>query len=81
MEILRVVGTLVCTHRHSGLEKYPLRVLASTKGKLQVAIDTIGCREGNWVFVVSGSAARYACGDPNVLTDLTVGGIIENWDE
>jgi microcompartment protein CcmK/EutM len=33
------------------------------------------------VFVVSGSAARYACEDPAVLTDLTIGGIIDFWDE
>ncbi len=80
MEILQVVGTLVCTQRHSGLQQHSLRVLRSTSGKTQVAVDLCGCREGNWVFVVSGSAGRYACGDPTVLTDLTVGGIIDYWD-
>jgi len=80
VEILQVVDTLVCTQRHAGLQQYSLRVLRSTAGKVQVAIDFCGCREGNWVFVISGSAARYACDDPTVLTDLTVGGIIDYWD-
>ncbi len=81
MEILQVTGSLVCTLRHPGLHQVSLRVLRSSSGKLQVAVDTCGCREGNWVFVVSGSAARYAYGDPTLMTDLTVGGIIDFWDE
>lgn len=81
MDIMRVVGPLVCTQRHPGLMHNSLRVLRDRKGKIQVAVDTSGCRPGNWVFVISGSAARYACNDPGVLTDLTVGGIIDFWDE
>ena len=81
MDILQVVGPLVCTRRHPGLYQTGLRVLRDRKGKLHVAADICGCRPGNWVFVVSGSAARYACGDPKVLTDLTIGGIIDFWDE
>jgi len=80
VEILQVVGSLVCTQRHSGLQHLSLRVLRDTKGKTQVAVDPCGCQDGNWVFVVSGSAGRYACDDPSVLTDLTVGGIIDHWD-
>ncbi|EQD74326.1 carboxysome peptide B, partial [mine drainage metagenome] len=30
--------------------------------------------------LVSGSAARYATGDYKILTDLTIGGIIDGWD-
>ncbi len=80
MEIMQVVGPLVCTRRHPGLYQHSLRVLRDARGRMQVAMDTSGCRPGNWVFVVSGSAARYACGDARVLTDLTVGGIIDFWD-
>jgi ethanolamine utilization protein EutN len=39
----------------------------------------VGARSGNHVFTVSGSAARYAAGEFGVLTDLTIGGIIDNW--
>jgi len=81
VEILQVVGPLVSTHRHPGLYQTSLRLLRDRKGKLHVAVDTSGCRSGNWVFVVSGSAARHALENKAVLTDLTIGGIIDFWDE
>ena len=82
MEILQVEAPLVCTHRVAGLQHVSLRVLRDTKtGKRQVAVDPVGCREGNWVFTSMGSAARYAAGDFEVLTDLTICGIIDFWEE
>lgn len=80
MDIFQVVDTLVCTLRTPGLDHCSLRVLRDGKGKLQVATDPVGARAGNWVFTVSGSAGRYAMGDPSILTDLTIGGIIDSWD-
>jgi ethanolamine utilization protein EutN len=32
------------------------------------------------VFTASGSAARFACGNPETQTDLTIAGIIDFWD-
>jgi ethanolamine utilization protein EutN len=82
MEILQVEAPLVCTHRIAGLQHVSLRVLRDVKtGKRQVAVDPVGCREGNWVFTAMGSAARYAAGDFEVLTDLTICGIIDGWEE
>jgi carboxysome peptide B len=80
MEILQVESALVCTRRVEGLKAVSLRVLKSPSGARQVAVDPVGAREGNWVFTVLGSAARYAAGDFEVLTDLTIGGIIDNWE-
>lgn len=80
MEILQVESPLVCTRRIEGLKQLSLRVLRDVNGKQHVAVDTVGAREGNWVFTVSGSAARYAAGDFGVLTDLTIGGIIDFWE-
>ena len=79
MEILRVEAPLVCTRRVAGLQHISLRVLRDVNGKRQVAVDPVGTRTGNWVFTINGSAARYAAGDFNVLTDLTIGGIIDQW--
>lgn len=76
MEILQVEGSLVCTRRIDGLQHVSLRVLKDKNGKRQVAVDPVGCREGNWVFTAMGSAARYAAGF-EILTDLTVCGIID----
>ncbi|HKJ70274.1 MAG TPA: carboxysome peptide B [Gammaproteobacteria bacterium] len=79
MDILQVQSSLVCTRRVEGLMQTSLRVLADAQGKRVVAVDPVGARPGNWVFAVSGSAARYAAGDFSVLTDLTIGGIIDRW--
>ncbi|MBK9130459.1 MAG: carboxysome peptide B [Gammaproteobacteria bacterium] len=80
MDILQVVRPLVCTSRIPGLAKTSLRVLRDALGGYSVAVDPVGARDGNWVFVVSGSAARYAAGDFGILTDLTIGGIIDHWE-
>ena len=80
MDILQVEAPLVCTRRVAGLQSISLRVLRDARGRRHVAVDPVGAREGNWVFTLSGSAARYAAGDFAVLTDLTIGGIIDRWD-
>ena len=79
MEIMKVMGRLVCTQRVAGLGHMHLRILSNNKGKRLVAVDPVGAREGNWVFTASGSAARFGCPDPSTQTDLTIGGIIDNW--
>jgi len=80
MEIMRAEDTLVCTNRSPGLQHKSLRVLRDRYGKPQVAVDPVGVRPGNWVFTMSGSAARHATGNFEVLTDLTIGGIIDFWE-
>ena len=80
MEIMRVIDDLVTTRRVPGLKKISLRVLADQKGKLNIACDPVGVPPGKWVFTASGSAARYAAGDFNIHTDLTIAGIIDFWD-
>ena len=81
MEIMRVKDDLVCTRRIPGLKQSSLRVLETLSGGLLVASDPVGVPPGKWVFTSSGSAARWAMPDPTVMTDLTICGIIDNWDE
>lgn len=80
MEILRVKDELVCTRRVPGLRSASLRVLENRQGELLVATDAVGVPQGKWVFTTSGSAARLAMSDPQVITDLTICGIIDQWD-
>ncbi len=80
MEIMQVRSELVATRRIAGLKQMSLRVLEDAKGALTVACDPVGVPPGKWVSTVSGSAARIAAGDVKVLTDLTIAGIIDNWD-
>ena len=62
------------------LRPHEFKNLENNKGKKLVAVDPVGAREGNWVFTASGSAARFACPNPEVQTDLTIGGIIDYWE-
>ena len=80
MEILKVESDLVATRRIPGLKTMSLRVLTDDEGRLSVACDPVGVPVGKWVFAVSGTAARYAAGDYEILMDLTIGGIIDQWD-
>lgn len=80
MEIMRVENDLVTTRRSEGLKKISLRVVSDSEGKLNVACDPVGVPVGKWVFTSSGSAARFATGDEEILTDLTIAGIIDNWN-
>ncbi|MGV3728462.1 carboxysome peptide B [Methyloversatilis discipulorum] len=80
MDIMRVKDELVCSRRVPGLQSASLRVLESQQGELSVATDPVGVPEGKWVFTSSGSAARLAMSDPKVITDLTICGIIDQWD-
>ncbi len=81
MDIQRVVRDLVTTKRHSGLETKSLRVVENASGKLEVAVDPIGCKPGDFVITMGGTAARQALDNPKVTTDLAIGGIIDNWSE
>lgn len=80
MEIMRVRDELVCTRRVAGLRSASLRVLESQQGVLAVATDPVGAPTGKWVFTNAGTAARLAMGDSQVITDLSICGIVDRWD-
>ena len=52
MEIMKVLGRMVCTQRVPGLGHMNLRILENNKGKKLVAVDPVGAREGNWVLLL-----------------------------
>ena len=81
MDIYQAEEPLICTLRISGLQHMSLHILRDQFGKQHVAVDPVGISKGNWVFTSSGSAARFAAGNFSVLTDLTVCGIIDSWEE
>ncbi len=81
MEIMQVRDDLVTTRRIDGLKSTSLRVLSDYRGKLCVASDPVGVPPGHWVITVSGSAARHAMSDYGILTDLTIVGIIDDWEQ
>jgi carboxysome peptide B len=81
MDIVRVIDELVCTRRVPGLGSASLRVVRSAQGVVSVATDAVGAPIGRWVFATTGSAARLAMPDPTCITDLTICGILDGWDD
>ena len=77
---MQVHDDLVATRRVPELKKISLRVLRDGNGKLWVATDPVGVPPGQWVITTSGSAARWAMPDFSVTTDLTIAGIIDDWE-
>ena len=78
MKIFQVEGTLVATARIPGLELHRLLVVRDRKGSKQVAVDPVGCKNGDWVIACGSSAAR---GHKDYPSDLTIVGIIDFWEE
>ena len=81
MKVQRVASDLVATRRTPSLHDKSLRVVEDHKGNLEVALDPVGAKVGDFVFTIATSAARYAAGSPKITTDLTIGGIIDHWTE
>jgi carboxysome peptide B len=81
MQIHRVVRDLVTTKRNFWLAAKSLRVVEDERGNLEVALDPVGAKPGDYVITIGISAARIAAGNPNITTDLTIGGIIDHWSE
>ena len=80
MDILRVKDELVCTRRVPGLGEASLRVLEGQDGAISVATDPVGAPPGCWVFATVGTAARLAMGDGQCITDLSICGIVDQWE-
>lgn len=80
MDVMSVVSDLVATRRLEGLRGISLKVVTDGKGGIEVACDPVGVPPGKWVITTRGTAARYATGNRSALTDLTICGIIDNWE-
>jgi carboxysome peptide A len=79
MKICKVVKPLVSTYRIAGFEHKHLQVVLDGSSKA-VAVDAIGAKPDDWVICVGSSAAREAAGSKEYPSDLTIVGIIDDWD-
>ena len=83
MELARVAGQVVATVRSTGLPHNSLLLVdlldseGNPSGRRDVALDTIGAGEGEWVILVRGSAASRVCPVEAPL-DLAVVGIVDH---
>jgi microcompartment protein CcmK/EutM len=82
MELGRVAGQVVATVRAKALPHNSLLLVellnaaGEPDGRRDVALDTIGAGEGEWVILVRGSAASRVC-PPGTPLDLAVVGIVD----
>ena len=82
MKICQVEKTLVATARIGELGTRGLQVVRETgSASRQVAVDPVGCKEGDWVIIVGSSAARSAAGSKDYPSDFTIVGIIDYWED
>jgi ethanolamine utilization protein EutN len=82
MKIMKVEKTLVSTNRIKEMGHRPLLVVTDKIGGTpSVAVDAVGCIPGDWVICVGSSAAREAAGSKEFPSDLTIVGIIDQWEE
>ncbi|MTJ79913.1 MAG: ethanolamine utilization microcompartment protein EutN [Telmatospirillum sp.] len=84
MRLAVVIGNLVCTMRHPGLESDKLLLVemigrdGQPSRECAVATDSIGAGNGEWVLVVGGSSARRAQNSEGSPVDLSVIGIVDD---
>ncbi|KJM64102.1 ethanolamine utilization protein EutN [Pluralibacter gergoviae] len=83
MKLAVVIGQIVCTVRHPGLESDKLLLVemidreGRPNGEVAVATDSIGAGNGEWVLIVSGSSARRAQHRETSPVDLSIIGIVD----
>ena len=83
MQIAKVRGTVVSTHKESSLKgvKFLLLQFLDEEGRLlpryEVAADNVGAGVDEWVLVSRGSAARQVSGSEQRPVDAAVVAIID----
>jgi len=83
MFIGKVAGKVVATIKHEKLSGGALTVLhrvddkKQTAGASLVAMDYIGCGEGDLVLVTEGCNSRFACPVQDAPVDLVIVGILD----
>lgn len=83
MQIAKVLGTVVSTHKTRSLTGVKLLLIqyvdaqGQTQENYEVAGDTVGAGVNEWVLVTRGSAARKESGHEDRPLDAMVVGIID----
>jgi len=86
MQLARVIGDVVVTHKDENLAGLTLLVLqpitadGSDVGRTLVAVDSMGAGVGETVFFVRGKEASFPFYPTEVPADAGVVGIVDHWD-
>ena len=85
MQLARVIGNVVSTHKDQSLVGQKLLVLQPVSplrkkiGRPVVAVDSVGAGVGEEVFFVRGREATFPFSPDLVTTDASVVGIVDQW--
>lgn len=85
MQLARVIGNVVSTHKDQSLTGQKLLVLQPVSplrkkiGRPVVAVDSVGAGVGEEVFFVRGREATFPFSPDLVTTDASVVGIVDQW--
>jgi microcompartment protein CcmK/EutM len=80
----KVVGTVISTQKDPGLQGYKLLVVQCVDISMKlsssyvIAVDAIGCGEGEMVIVVQGSSARITDRTKNKPVDAAIIAIVDS---
>ena len=86
MQLARVIGDVVCTHKDEHLAAVKLMVLqpigadGAASGRTLVAVDSVGAGVGETVFFVRGKEASFPFYPIDVPTDAGIVGIVDRYD-
>jgi len=86
VQLARVIGDVVVTHKDDNLTGIKLMVLqpiaadGSNIGRTLVAVDAVGAGVGETVFFVRGKEASFPFYPTEVPTDAGIVGIVDHWD-
>ena len=86
MQLAKVIGDVVVTHKDANLTGVKLLVLqplaadGSATGRTLVAVDAVGAGTGETVFFVRGKEASFPFYPTEVPTDAGIVGIVDRWD-
>jgi microcompartment protein CcmK/EutM len=85
MQLARVIGDVVSTHKNPGLTGVvlllvqPITTAGEPVGRALVAVDTVGAGAGEVVFFVRGKEAAFPYYPIEVPTDAGIVGIVDHW--
>ena len=86
MRLGRVMGKVWATVKDPQLNRVTLAVMEvidehqQPTGRIFIAADTIGTRDGDVVFWVSGGEATRPFADRNIPSDVTIVGLVDTLD-
>jgi ethanolamine utilization protein EutN len=85
MQLARVIGVVVSTHKEPALSGIKLLLIQPVNadgddaGRPIVAVDSVGAGVGERVFFVRGKEASFPFHPAEVPTDAGIVGIIDHW--